>query len=110
MKTAKEKRASRRRRIRAKVRGNTDRPRLSVFKSNKHLYAQITDDDSGKTLAAVSSKDLKGENPAEEVGKAIAKRAKEESISKVVFDRSGYPYTGNVQTIAEAARKGGLEF
>lgn len=90
--------------------GNAERPRLSVFKSNKYYYAQIVDDESGNTLAAVSSKDLKGDKPAEAVGKEIAKRGKAAGITKVVFDRSGYPYTGNVRLIAESARSGGLEF
>lgn len=105
-----DKRAFRRRRIRAKVQGNAERPRLSVFKSNRYFYAQIVDDETGNTLAAVSSKDLKGDKPAAAVGKEIAARAKKEGISKVVFDRSGYLYTGNVRAIADAAREGGLEF
>lgn len=104
-----EKRRARRRRIRSKVKGTSDRPRLSVYKSNKYLYAQIIDDDTGNTIASVSSKDIKGAS-AQKVGKEIAKLASEAGVKKVVFDRSGYPYTGNVAAIADAAREGGLEF
>ena len=103
----------RRKRIRAKISGTSSRPRLSVFKSNAFIYAQLIDDENGKTLAASSSlKSEKGTKTelAEKVGGEIAKLAKAKGISKVVFDRGGFNYTGRVRSLAEGARKGGLEF
>ncbi|MCF8361380.1 MAG: 50S ribosomal protein L18 [Prolixibacteraceae bacterium] len=104
-------------RIRKIVNGTPDIPRLSVFRSNKQIYAQIIDDLSGKTLASASSLDKEIDagkvNKTEQaamVGKLIAEKAKQANIEKVVFDRNGYLYHGRVKSIAEAARKGGLKF
>jgi len=105
-----------RERIRRKVTGSELRPRLAIFKSQKHIYAQIIDDAAGKTLASASSKDkdssAKGANAAaaKAVGVLIAKRAKDKGIKQVVFDRGGYLYHGNVKALADAARENGLEF
>jgi len=105
-----------RERIRRKVTGSEQRPRLAIFKSQKYIYAQIIDDAAGKTLAAASSKDndsgAKGANAAaaKAVGVLIAKRAKDKGIKHVVFDRGGYLYHGNVKALADAARENGLEF
>ena len=109
-------RAKIKRRIRKKVFGTSSIPRLSVFRSNKQIYAQIIDDVSGKTLA--SSGSLKNEaaqkgnktSQAEKVGKLIAEKAKESGVEKVVFDRNGYLYHGRVKSLAESARKEGLKF
>ncbi|MGK3999220.1 MULTISPECIES: 50S ribosomal protein L18 [unclassified Sorangium] len=106
-------------RIRKKVEGTPERPRLSVFRSTKHIYAQVIDDVSGKTLAHAStlSKDLKGSldednkvEAAKKVGALIAKICKEKQIDKVVFDRNGYLYHGRVSALAQAAREAGLDF
>ena len=106
-------------RVRKTVSGTTARPRLCVFRSNSHIYAQIIDDTEGTTLVAASSldKDVKssvsnGSNidAAKEVGKLIAKRAQDKEISEVVFDRGGYIYHGRVAALAEAAREAGLQF
>lgn len=100
-------------RIRAKVSGTSKTPRLSVFKSNKYISAQLIDDEKGVTLASSSSKGSKGKtkgDKAREVGADIAKAAKTKKILKVVFDRGGFTYTGNIKTLAESARKGGLKF
>ena len=108
-----EKRIRRHKRIRAKVKGTTERPRLAIFRSNKAIYAQIIDDLKGETLVSMTSFNVKGKNPleeAKEVGKEIAKLAKGKKIEKVVFDRGGYIYTGKVRAVAEGAREGGLEF
>ncbi len=105
--------ARRKARIRAKVSGTAEMPRLTVFKSNKFLYAQIIDDTKGHTLVACDSRLYKGKKPTEcakEIGLDIAKKAKAAKIEKVVFDRNGYLYIGNIKTIAEAAREGGLKF
>lgn len=100
--------------IRRKISGTQEIPRISVFRSNKAIYAQIIDDIEGKTLASVSSQSLgkQGVNIeiSKEVGKTLAEKAKETGIEKVVFDRSGYPYHGNVKAMAEGAREGGLKF
>ena len=107
------------RRTRAGLHGTAERPRLSVFRSSLHIYAQVIDDDAGKTLATTStlSKDVKGTvtesnttEAAKIVGKAIAKLCKDKGISKVVFDRGGYQYHGRVSALADAAREAGLEF
>lgn len=109
-------RERRHRRIRAKVSGTETRPRLSIFRSNKHIYAQIINDERGETIVSSSDADMKtvkGKGKLEvskAVGEEIAKRAKDKKISKVVFDRSGYLYTGRVKQIAEGARAGGLDF
>ncbi len=106
-------------RIRKRFTGTAERPRLSVFRSNKHIYAQLIDDEAGNTLAAASTldKDLKGtlENTddvaaATAVGKAIAEKALNMGIKTVVFDRGGYIYQGKVAALADAAREAGLEF
>ena len=104
-----------RRRIRKVVTGTQDIPRLSVFRSNKDIYAQVVNDSEGKTLASASSLklDSKGKNKTQqafEVGKAVAEAAKQSGIEKVVFDRGGYLYHGRVKSLAEGARKGGLKF
>ena len=103
----------RRKRIRSKVIGTAERPRLSVFKSNAFIYAQIIDDETGVTLAAASSlkasKGTKTESSMK-VGIEVAKLAKAAGISKVVFDRGGFNYTGRIRAIADGARQGGLEF
>ncbi|HOR46901.1 MAG TPA: 50S ribosomal protein L18 [Caldisericia bacterium] len=100
--------------IRKKVHGTSNRPRLAVFKSLKHIAVQIINDDEGKTLVMVSSKNegLKGKNiqVAEKVGTIIGQRALEAGIKQVVFDRSGYIYHGKVKALADSARKTGLEF
>ncbi len=104
-------------RIRRRVRGTTERPRLAVFRSLKHIYAQLIDDTHGRTLAAASSSEKTGSVAtggnlagAKEVGKLIAGRAKEKGYKLVVFDRGGYLYHGRVRALAEAAREAGLEF
>ena len=102
-------------RIRHKVRGTAERPRLAVFRSLKHISVQVIDDTAGRTLAAASSneKGLAGGGNlagAKQIGKLIAGRAKEQGIRKVVFDRGGYIYHGRVKALAESAREAGLEF
>jgi large subunit ribosomal protein L18 len=104
-------------RIRKKVQGTTDRPRLTVFRSNKSIYAQIINDLQGHTLVSASSgskelaeKKLTKTQVAKEVGKLIAGKANEAGIEKVVFDRNGYLYHGRVKSLAEGAREGGLKF
>jgi large subunit ribosomal protein L18 len=108
----------RRRRVRTALRGRSaGKPRLSVHRSGRHIYAQVIDDAAGKTLVAASTldKDLKGRagatrEGAAQVGKAIAERAKKAGVSKVVFDRGGFLFHGRVKALADAAREGGLEF
>lgn len=110
-------RARRRGRIRKRIHGSAARPRLSVFRSNVHIYAQLIDDDRGHTLAAASSKDA-GLTPgddgkvgvAREVGKLIGERAKDAGIDEVIFDRGGNRYAGRVAALAEGAREAGLKF
>lgn len=102
-------------RIRNKIKGTAECPRLNVFRSTKHIYAQIIDDDKGVTLAAVSTTEKGFEGggnveAAKKIGLEIAKRASEKGISQVVFDRGGYIYHGRVKELAEAAREGGLKF
>lgn len=102
-------------RIRSKISGTPECPRLSVFKSNANIHAQIIDDVNGKTLVAASSVDMKLANggnieAAGKVGEEVAKRAKEKKIENVVFDRGGYIYHGRIKALAEAARKAGLKF
>ena len=105
-------RARRQKRIRSKVSGTSSMPRLSVFKSNKYISAQLIDDEAGVTLAAFSSIELKGKksDQARKVGEKLAETAKAKGITKVVFDRGGYIYTGRVAALALGAREGGLEF
>jgi large subunit ribosomal protein L18 len=105
-------------RIRKKVQGTAERPRLNVYRSVNHIYVQLIDDLAGKTLIAASSAvGKKGQRKtggnlaaAKEIGKAIAEKAKAKGISKVVFDRGGYLYHGRVKALADAAREGGLQF
>lgn len=119
-------RVRRQRRVRAKVRGSAERPRLSVFRSAKHVYAQLIDDEAGKTVAAASDtamgkKDLaalskgEGERKAKmsvafAVGKMIAEKGKKVGVAEVVFDRNGFAYAGRVAALAEGARENGLKF
>jgi large subunit ribosomal protein L18 len=114
-----EARAKVRRRVRQRVRGAEERPRLAVYKSGRHIYAQVIDDGAGKTLAHASSLDadlrktsLKGasRDAAGKVGVLVAERAKKAGVKQVVFDRGGYRYHGRVKALADAARQGGLEF
>ena len=102
------------RRVRKNIFGTSERPRLSVFRSNKQIYAQIIDDITGKTLAAASSQGIKEKanktETAAKVGELIAKKSQEAGIQAVVFDRNGYLYHGRVRELAEAARKSGLKF
>lgn len=106
-------------RMRNRVTGTAERPRLSVFRSNSHMYAQIIDDTQGKTLAAASTLEKEAKSALENtdtveaaayVGKLIAERAQEKGIKEVVFDRGGFLYTGKVQALADAAREAGLQF
>jgi large subunit ribosomal protein L18 len=105
-------------RIRKKVNGTAERPRLAVHFSGRHVYAQVIDDDAGKTLAAVSTlhKDVAGKKAAanretaERVGKTIAEKLREKNIESVVFDRGGFIFHGKVKALADAAREGGLKF
>ena len=109
-------RLKRHRRVRAKISGTAQRPRLSVFRSSKHIYAQLIDDLTGATLAAASTldKEFEGEGgnkgAAKKIGELLAKRATGKGIETVVFDRSGYIYHGRVKELAEGAREGGLKF
>jgi large subunit ribosomal protein L18 len=119
-KTRRESRLSRKARVRRKILGTSERPRLSIFRSAKHIYAQIIDDEKAVTLVSASSlsKDLKGKikgkggnsEGAMMVGEAIAGRAASKGIKKVVFDRNGFLYHGRVRNLAESARENGLEF
>ena len=112
------KRLRRHKRVRAKISGSSKRPRLCIFRSVKHIYAQLIDDDKGKTLVSASDLEIKKRtsstktkaNIAKEVGKLIAKKSLEKKIEQVVFDRGGYLYHGRVKAIAEGAREGGLKF
>jgi large subunit ribosomal protein L18 len=111
--TKQQSRLRRRRRVRAKVRGSAERPRLSVYRSNRGLFAQLIDDDAGRTVAAVNwtEKDLRGLSPMEQAkraGELIAERAKGAGVETCVFDRGGYRYHGRVAALAEGAREGGL--
>ena len=114
----KVKRIRRHKRVRAKVFGTAKKPRLCVFKSQKHIYGQLIDDDKGKTLAqasdlepALKKSEKQGKmNVALEVGKLIAGKAKDLKIEKVVFDRGGYKFHGKIKSLAEGAREGGLKF
>lgn len=118
-KTRSEVRAKKHRRMRSRLEGTADRPRLAVFRSSNHMYAQIIDDTVGNTIASASTieKELKSEiektnnvDAAARVGTLVAKRAIEKGIEKVVFDRGGYLYQGKVQALADAAREAGLQF
>jgi len=115
VKTKGQQRMRRRRRVRAKVRGTADRPRISVFRSNRGVTAQLIDDDAGKTLVAVAwteddLRKLDRTEQAKKVGETLAKRGADAGIKSCVFDRGGYRYHGRVAALAEGAREGGLEF
>jgi large subunit ribosomal protein L18 len=113
--TAPQRRLKRRRRVRAKVRGTAERPRISVFRSNKGITAQLVDDISGRTLAAANwtepeLRTLSSMDQAHKVGAALAERAQAAGVTAAVFDRGGYQYHGRVKALAEGAREGGLQF
>ncbi len=112
-----QRRKRRHRRIRAKIFGTKSRPRLCVFRSNQHIYAQLIDDKEGKILVSASDRELKKSQTkktkiekAKETGKLIAKKAIEKKINEVIFDRGGYKYHGRVKALAEGAREAGLKF
>jgi large subunit ribosomal protein L18 len=111
--TAPQRRLKRRRRVRAKIRGTAERPRISVFRSNRGIFAQLIDDDAGVTLTAVNwtEAELRGLGPMEQAkraGELLAERAKAAGVERAVFDRGGYQYHGRVKALAEGARAGGL--
>ena len=113
--TREARRLKRRRRVRAKVRGTVERPRVSVFRSNRGIFAQLIDDDAGRTLAAVSwtEPDLRSLKPMEQAARAgalLAERAQAAGVQTAVFDRGGYRYHGRVKALADGAREGGLRF
>ena len=114
--SVREARLRRHRRVRGKVSGTAERPRLAVFRSNRGIFAQLVDDDAGRTLAGASwtglAKSFKGDKTAQaaEVGKSLAAAAKKAGIETVVFDRGGYLYHGRVKALADGAREGGLQF
>jgi large subunit ribosomal protein L18 len=113
--TRPQQRLRRRRRVRAKIRGNAARPRLSVFRSNRGVVAQLIDDDGGRTVAAVNwiepdLRKLGAMEQAKRVGELLAQRAKENGVETCVFDRGGYRYHGRVRALAEGAREAGLKF
>ena len=115
VKTRQQARLRRRRRVRAKVRGSAERPRLSVFRSNRGIQAQLIDDDAGRTLAAVNwvepdLKELKPGEQAQRAGALLAERARAAGVETVVFDRGGYRYHGRVKALADGAREAGLTF
>lgn len=123
IKIKKEKQKRRHKRVRAKVKGTTICPRLSVFRSNKHIYVQLIDDERDQTLVAVSDLEFKNKKEkmplsgikkkseiAYQIGQLIAKKALEKKIKKVIFDRDGYKYHGRIKAVAEGAREGGLSF
>ena len=113
--TMRQRRLRRHKRVRKDVFGTAERPRLVVFRSNRGISAQLIDDTAGRTLAAASSLDLKGDkrtksDQAAEVGKLLAEKAKQANVKTAVFDRGGYLYHGRVKALADAVREGGLEF
>lgn len=113
--SVREARIKRKKRIRGRLSGTPERPRVSVFRSNKAIYAQIVDDLAGQTLVAARSAEIEGgglkkAEAAKKVGELLASRAREKGIERVVFDRSGYLYHGRVKALAEGAREGGLVF
>jgi large subunit ribosomal protein L18 len=113
--TKPQKRLRRRRRVRARIRGNAERPRLSVYRSNRGVFAQLIDDDAGRTLASVSwteadLRKLDSMEQAKRVGQLLAERGKAAGVETCVFDRGGYRFHGRVAAIAEGAREGGLQF
>jgi large subunit ribosomal protein L18 len=117
--TTRDKRITRHRRVRGKISGTVTKPRLSVFRSSKHLFAQLIDDDGGKTIIGLGDYEKKGSKKkivgtkterAKILGLELAKMALEQKIKKVVFDRGGFAYHGRVKAVADGAREGGLEF
>ncbi len=109
------KRKTRHRRIRKKIKGTSERPRLCVFRSNRHIYAQLIDDEKGEVIESASDFEIKkkGKNKKEtafKVGKLIGSKAQDKKIKKIVFDRAGYKYHGRVKNLAQGAREQGLEF
>lgn len=113
IKTAWAARRARHRRLRQRLQGTSERPRLNVFRSARHTYAQVIDDGAGHTLAAASTHEVgkaAKADAAREVGKLVADRAKEKGVTSVVFDRGGYQFHGRVKQLAEGAREGGLTF
>ncbi len=114
MTTKVERRLKIKRSVRSKISGTAERPRLTVFRSNKQIYAQVIDDTTGRTLAAASSLKIEDKAPKKEiaakVGEQIAKSAQEAGVQAVVFDRNGYLYHGRIKELADAARNGGLKF
>ena len=113
--TKQQSRLRRRRRVRAKVRGSAERPRLAVYRSNRGVFAQLIDDDAGRTLAAVNwtEGDLRGLSPMEQAkraGELIAERAEQAGVETCVFDRGGYRYHGKIKALADGAREAGLRF
>ena len=113
--TKRQRRLKRRRRVRARVKGSAERPRLSVYRSNKGVFAQLIDDTKGHTVAAVNwiepdLRDLKASEQAKKAGELLAERAKSAGVEACVFDRGGYQYHGRVKALAEGAREGGLAF
>ena len=113
--TKPQKRLRRRRRVRARIRGNAERPRLSVYRSNRGVFAQLIDDDAGRTVASVSwtepdLRSMKSMEQAKRTGQLLAQRAKAAGVETCVFDRAGYRFHGRVAAIAEGAREGGLKF
>ena len=113
--TKPQQRLRRRRRVRARIRGSAERPRLSVYRSNRGVFAQLIDDDTGRTLASVSwtesdLRSLKSMEQAKRAGELLAERATDAGVSTCVFDRGGYRYHGRVRALAEGAREGGLKF
>lgn len=113
-KTKREQRIQRHNRTRAKILGSKERPRISVFRSNKNIYVQVIDDESGKTLASVNSVKTKAKTKksdiAGQLGESMADKMKELKISQAVFDKSGFKYHGRVKAVAEGLRKGGIKF
>ena len=115
VKTAEQRRLRRRRRVRAKIRGSADRPRLAVYRSNRGLYAQLIDDDAGHTVAQASwteaeLRKLDASERAKRAGELLAERGKEAGVETCVFDRGGYRFHGRVADLANGAREGGLKF
>lgn len=116
MKTTLSKRIIRHNRVRAKVKGTNERPRLSVFRSNRHIFVQLIDDVNGRTVMSASDlktdkkNNIKKTEIAKNVGMELAKKAASKKIKKVVFDRGGYKYHGRIKAVAEGAREGGLKF
>jgi large subunit ribosomal protein L18 len=115
LKIKRQMRANRQKRTRAKIAGSSKQPRLSVYRSLKHIFAQLIDDSAGKTIVSANDSEIKAKKgkkteKAREVGLLIAKKAQEKKISRVVFDRAGFKFHGRIKAVAEGAREGGLKF